>query len=254
MMRYLLTLALLLVAATVDAYSALPHPLAYAASFSHISRELDLINLGNCSVANASLPLSDTKAKLPNPSINLALKYVVLGRGTQNYSCPALNASSDLKATIKPIATGAAATLFDASCLASRSGALLHQLPAMLSNVPLGSISFIAALLGQGTKSTDLIIGQHYFNAGGDPVFDLSLSGSDSWIVAKKDAAVSAPVTEPSDNQSGNVPWLKLGHKDGCNIQEVYRVVTSQGDPPSMCTGQNETFQVAYAAEYWFYG
>jgi hypothetical protein len=77
----------------------------------------------------------------------------------------------------------------------------------------------MAALLGQGTKSTDLIIGEHYFNAGGDPVFDLSLSGSQSWIVAKKGASVSAPATELSNSQSGNVPWLKLGHKDGCNIQ-----------------------------------
>ncbi|KAJ6073220.1 hypothetical protein N7467_011305 [Penicillium canescens] len=253
-MRCFLTLALLLVAATIDAYSALPHPLALAASFSHISRELDLINLGNCSLANASIPLKDTETKLPAPSTNLTLKYVVLGRGTQNYSCLALNTPSSHKATTKPIATGAAATLFDASCVASSSGTLLHQLPAIMSNTPLGSIVFMAALLGQGTKSTDLIIGEHYFNAGGDPVFDLSLSGSQSWIVAKKDASVSAPATEPSNNQSGNVPWLKLGHKDGCNIQEVYRVVTSQGDPPSTCTGQNETIQVAYAAEYWIYG
>ncbi|KAJ5776650.1 uncharacterized protein N7511_001661 [Penicillium nucicola] len=253
-MRCFLALVLLLVAATVKAYSAIPHPLAYAASFSLISRELDLINLGNCSIANAYLPLADTKTKLPDPSKNLTLKYVALGRGTQNYSCPTSNASSNLKATAKPFATGAAATLFDASCLASSSGAILHQLPAMMSNVPLGSIAFMAALLGQGTKSTDLIIGEHYFNAGGDPVFDLSLSGSPSWIVAKKDAAVSAPASEPSANQTGNVPWLKLGHKDGCNIKEVYRVVTSQGDPPSTCIGQAATIQVAYAAEYWFYG
>jgi hypothetical protein len=211
---------MLLVATPIDAYSALPHPLALAASFSHISRELDLINLGNCSLANVSLPLTDTKTKLPVPSTNLTLRYIALGRGTQNYSCPALNTSANFKTkNTKPIATGAAATLFDASCIASNSGALLHQLPAIMSNAPLGSIAFIAALLGQGTKSTDLIIGEHYFNAGGDPVFDMSLSGSESWIVAKKDSSVSAPVTEPADNQSGNVPWLKLGHKDGCNIQ-----------------------------------
>ncbi|KAJ5835479.1 hypothetical protein N7447_001505 [Penicillium robsamsonii] len=250
-MKFSLVLPLLLVATNVEGNSGLPHPLALASSFSHISHQLDKISIGNCSLANVSLSLNATKSQLPAPSTNLTLKYVALGRGTQNYTCPS-NASSDSKTIVKPKATGAAATLFDASCIASSSLALLHEVPALISTTPIGSLAFMATLVAQGTRSTNLIIGEHYFDADGDPIFDMGLSGSKSWIAASKIASSPAPKSNPKS--CGDVPWLKLGHKKGKGIQEVYRVVTSQGDAPSTCAGQNETIQVDYAAEYWFYG
>ncbi|KAJ5773882.1 hypothetical protein N7457_008778 [Penicillium paradoxum] len=250
-MKFFLALPLLLTAATVEGNLGLPRPLALAASFSHIYHELDHINLGNCSLANVSLPLNATNSPLPEPSKNLTLKYVTLGRGTQNYTCPS-NSSSNSNSTIKPEATGAAATLFDASCIASSSEALLHEIPAIISNTPLGSLAFMAALVAQGTRSTNIIIGEHYFNAEGDPIFDMALSGSKSWVAANKIASTPAPNSTVAS--SHDVAWLKLGHKSGKGIQEIYRVFTSQGDPPSTCAGQNSTIEVAYAAEYWFYG
>ncbi|CAI7656608.1 unnamed protein product [Penicillium glandicola] len=250
-MKLFLALPLLLVAANVEGYTNLPHPLALASTFSHIYHQLDNINLGNCSLKNVSLSLNATKSALPVPSTNLTLKYVALGRGTQNYTCPS-NATSKSKTTIQPTAVGAAATLFDASCIASSSLALLHEVPAIISATPLGSLAFMASLVAQGTRSTNLIIGEHYFNAGGDPVFDMGLSGSNSWIDASKTASTPAP--DSTSGSCGDVPWLKLGYKNGTGIQEVYRVVTSQGDPPLTCAGQNTTIEVAYAAEYWFYG
>ncbi|KAJ5550469.1 hypothetical protein N7535_001590 [Penicillium sp. DV-2018c] len=243
---------LLLAAATVQASPALPNPLALATSFTRIYHELDKINLANCTLANLSMPLnSTTKPLLPAPSTNLTLKYVALGRGTQNYTCPphSLNSSNT---TIEPVATGAVATLFDASCIAASSLALLHEVPAIISKTPLESLAFMAALVVKGTRSNAIILGEHHFSAAGDPVFDLSLSGADSWIATSKLAAAPAPNT--TLGSVGDVPWLKLGYKKGSGIQEVYRVVTSQGDPPSTCVGQNATIQVEYAAEYWFYG
>ncbi|KAJ5499276.1 malate dehydrogenase [Penicillium expansum] len=250
-MRLFLALPLLLVAANVEGHSGLPHPLALASSFSQIYHQLNNINLGNCSLANVSLSLNETNSPLPAPSKNITLKYVALGRGTQNYTCLS-NGSLNSNITIMPKATGAAATLFDASCIASSSLSLLHEVPALISATPLESLAFMAALVGQGTRSTNLIIGEHYFNAAGDPVFDMRLSGSNSWAATSKIASTSAPKLK--SGSSGDVPWLKLGYKKGNDIREVYRVVTSQGDPPSTCSGQDATIQVDYAAEYWFYG
>ncbi|KAJ5354641.1 hypothetical protein N7541_005685 [Penicillium brevicompactum] len=250
-MVFLIWAFAILTVGAVNADLGQPPPLALASSFTNIYHQLDSIHLGNCSLANATLPLSATKTPLPAPSTNLTLKYVALGRGTQNYTCPS-NSSSDPESKIKPEATGAVATLFDASCLAAASESLLHEVPVLISTTPLGSLAFMAALVAQGTRSTNLIIGEHYFNGQGDPVFDLSLSGPDSWIATTKKAAVPAP--NLTLGTSIDVPWLKLGYKKGHNLEEVYRVVTSLGDPPSTCAGQNATILVPYAAEYWFYG
>ncbi|KAJ5164058.1 malate dehydrogenase [Penicillium coprophilum] len=215
-MKFLLALPLLLGATSVEGHSGLPQPLALASSFSHIYHQLGKINIGNCSLANVSLPLSATKLQLPVPSKDLTLKYVALGRGTQNYTCPS-NASSDSKTTIKPKATGAAATLFDASCIASSSLTLLHEIPAIISATPLESLAFMATLMAQSTRSTNLIIGEHYFDADGEPIFDMELSGSKSWIAASKIA--SSPAPKSRSKSSDDVPWLKLGHKKGKGIQ-----------------------------------
>ncbi|KAF3389047.1 hypothetical protein F1880_004001 [Penicillium rolfsii] len=256
-MRIIAALIFLPATMLIDAASVLPSPLRLATTFSRISDELDHISLGNCSLVNIDLPLSETKVKLPGPSPGLDLKYVALGRGTQNYSCLAATDSHEPRDTSKPVATGAAATLFDASCIASSSISLLHELPVVIGRAPIGSLALLVELLSYTTNSSDLIIGEHYFNAAGDPFFNLGLSGSDSWIISKKDASVTAPKRVShvaGDTGAEDVAWLKLGFKDGHGLKEVYRVVTYEGSAPSTCAGQKETILVDYAAEYWFYG
>lgn len=207
--------------------SALPGPLRLANTFSHITNELRDTSLGNCSLANASLPLSHTKIVLPDPSSHLTLKYIAVGRGTQNYSCPSTDVSSRDKAT--PKATGAAATLFDASCVASTSMTLLHELPAVAGRTPLGSLAFMAEMMSSTTKSSNLIIGEHYFDAAGDPFFNLKLGGGDDWIVGEKNASVSAParmhVPKP---ESKDVAWLRLVRKEGegIKVSDLYIDIT----------------------------
>lgn len=221
-MRVLSVLFLFLAVMLVDATPAIPGPLKLATTFSRISNELDHICLGNCSLKDVTLPLSYTKAKLPSPSPGLNLKYIALGRGTQNYSCPSLTGSQKSRDASKPVAIGAAATLFDASCLASTSISLLHELPAVIGRAPLGPLALLVELLSLTTNSSSLIIGEHYFNAVGDPYFDLKLTGSDAWIITKKDASVTAPKRVShidGDNGDDDVAWLKLGFKDGHGIQ-----------------------------------
>jgi hypothetical protein len=215
---HLVLSVLLLLTTSLTGVTALPGPLRLASTFSHIANELGHISLGNCSLANASLPLNDTKIPLPDPSSHLTLKYIAVGRGTQNYSCPSTDASS--RKTAAPTATGAAATLFDASCVASTSMTLLHELPAVAGRTPLGSLAFMAEMLSSTTNTSDLIIGEHYFDAAGDPFFDLRLGGDDDWMVATKDASVSAPArVYASDYESKDVAWLRLERKKGQGIK-----------------------------------
>lgn len=206
---------------------ALPGPLRVATTFSRLYEEMGHVSLSGCSLSEATLPLNDTKVQLPNPSEGLSLKYVAIGRGTQNYSCPT-NESSSSKDTSQPKATGAAATLFDVSCVAAQSLTLLHELPPITGGASVESLGFLAESLSLTTNSTNLILGEHYFNAAGDPVFDLRLGGSDDWAVTAKNASVDAPqsVDIPKGKSCAakkaereNVPWLKLTKKDGHGIK-----------------------------------
>ncbi|KAF7167529.1 hypothetical protein CNMCM5623_000853 [Aspergillus felis] len=220
--------------------------------FVKITEALDGIQVGNCVEVNTTLPLCDTEPALPAPSHGLKLRFVALGRGTQNYTC----SSSDGSAS--PVAVGAAATLFDASCLVSNSPTIFHELPSAMSKVSTDALGLFAVLLGQMTSRTSsgLILGEHYFTSTGDPMFDLRIGGHRDWIQAKKGSSVPAPSQLSSHSRDGghNVPWLKLGFADGLGIREVYRIHTSGGQPPASCKGQKESFEVEYAAEYWFYG
>lgn len=206
---------------------ALPGPLKVATMFSRLYDEIGHIKLSECSISESVLPLNDTKDHLPSPSQGLNLKYIAIGRGTQNYSCPS-NASLESESVIKPTAVGAAATLFDASCVASQSLALLHELPPLVGGASVESLGLLAETLALTTNSTNLILGEHYFNAAGDPVFDLRLGGSDDWAVTAKNASADAP--EPKKVPKGkpclkneaeleDVAWLKLNKKSGNGIQ-----------------------------------
>ncbi|KAJ5983713.1 hypothetical protein N7481_005812 [Penicillium waksmanii] len=255
MLRIILA-PLILLTTCLLGVSALPGPLRLASTFSRITTEFDNISLGNCSLNIVTLPMNYTKTKLPEPSPHLDLKYIALGRGTQNYSCSSTESSHSSKKSATPVAVGAVATLFDASCIASQSVMLLHELPAVIAQTPLGSFALMVEALTLTTNSSNLIIGEHYFNTAGDPFFDLNMSGSDAWMECKKDASVSAPtrVSRISGKDESNVPWLKLDCKDCKGIKEVYRVMTVGGVAPTTCAGQNDTVLVEYAAEYWFYG
>lgn len=205
-MNILQTLILVLTIRVTGVFS-LPGPLRLAATFSRISNELDHISLGNCSLSSAVLPLNGTAIKLPRPSNGLNLKYIAIGRGTQNYTCENSTSSA------VPVSVGAAATLFDASCIASQSLTLLHEMPAVIGETPTGSLAFLAQLLSHTTNSSDLILGEHYFNAAGYPVLDLRLSGTHDWVVATKNASVDAPQISSSTCQ--NVAWLELDRESG---------------------------------------
>ncbi|KAJ9269024.1 hypothetical protein DTO212C5_4863 [Paecilomyces variotii] len=206
-------------------------------------------------ITTASPSLDQTKPQLPPPSADLRLKYVTLGRGTQNYTC----ASSD--ASTAPVAVGAVATLFDASWIASSFPKLLDQVPPLLEQIPLDNLTSAVGALrtppaahGHGGN---LAIGKHYFTDSTTPFFDFRVSGLEDWAAARKNASVNAPAPSTAtvnDVSTPDVAWLQLIAKDGVGIKEVYRVITAGGSAPATCEGQASSIEVQYAAQYWFYG
>ncbi|KAF5858357.1 hypothetical protein ETB97_004478 [Aspergillus alliaceus] len=167
-----------------------------------------------------------------------------MGRGTQNYTC------QEDSNTTAPRPVGAVATLIDVSCLAAYSMELLHHFTPIMRAIHSETLPFLALLSGQiSAPDNKFILGSHDFDGAGMPVFDLRLTGGSDWMASRKNASASA-----SGDNVVNVPWLKLTSVDGTGINEVYRLHTVGGQPPTNCHRRKGTFQVEYAAEYWFYG
>jgi hypothetical protein len=170
-----------------------------------ISDVLDQTHLTYCSLLEVQFPYHP---RLPNPSGDLHLKYVALGRGTQNYTCA--NDSN----TTAPRAAGAVATLFHASCLVSYNAALFHYLTPLLKLIDADTLSLLGMIFNQMTSTDNHIItGKHEFNADKKPFFDLRLGNTEDWVVAQANA--SAPAR---DDNTTNVPWLKLTSVEGHGI------------------------------------
>ena len=181
---------------------------------------------GSCPVNNVSQPSSS----LPSPQSGLNLALVALGRGTQNYTC----ATSD--ASTIPAAIGANATLFNASCIASH-----------MSNDVLASMTQAFEKMDVSAIPLD-IIGSHFFVDTTTPAFVINGMGTN---IFKKSNSTNAPT-----NTNGDVAWLKLDAPANAAsnvVKEVYRLNTQGGSQPANCAGQPPTFEVQYAADYYFY-
>ncbi|KAM5356397.1 hypothetical protein ACJ41O_003043 [Fusarium nematophilum] len=195
-----------------------------------------------CDLSNAKMPLTNTD--LPEPAKGLSLKHVAVGRGTQNYTCDTSDPSS------APVAAGAVATLFNASCVAAEYPDLLEYIPGMAVHFPLTD----AQKLGPAALP---VSGHHYFTSEGVPFFDVRVPGQDvGEAPCAKNSSAPAPSTAAVGQLGeGAVPWLKLTTIEGATgkMKEVYRLTTAGGSPPATCEGMDAEFQVQYATMYWFW-
>lgn len=194
-------------------------------------------------------PVSASSTSLPSPSGSLA--YVLVGRGTQNYTC------DPAKPTASPSAVGAVASLFDASCVAGKYSFLMGLLPSI-------ALQFPTPQQASDSLVSMNLLGHHYFTDSTSPVFNLNTAnGNAGYVNVQSGGKVPAPSGAPIgvNNQGfGAVPWLSLPQKSGPqgpngqpSFKEVYRVNTAGGNPPSTCQNMPSSFEVEYAAEYWFY-
>ncbi|KAL8675609.1 MAG: hypothetical protein Q9168_000121 [Polycauliona sp. 1 TL-2023] len=214
-----------------------------------------------CNIASPSMP---TIPDLPPVSEGLTLYHVAVGRGTQNYTCDPTDSNAI------PVAAGASATLFNTTCMSCIAPLAMAQLPnsALLMPRPKDDEMLFPAQA--------LVSGHHYFT-GPAPTFNLHTNAHNygiqfTSVLAK--IAVPEKLIKPGQNVgkdgSKPVPWLKLSSanalsdtapgvgqqalgSDSSPVQEVYRVNTAGGSPPTTCDGMKKDFEVEYAAEYWFW-
>lgn len=187
---------------------------------------------------NTNEPLAPTP--LPAVGAGLTLRHIAIGRGTQNYTC----ASSS--ADVVPVANGAIATLFNATCDSARLN------DAVMADVTTLALNYAVPT---GVEATQRLSGHHEFTDKKIPLFNLKTENADyGWVQAMPDVVKSAAPSNasPGQNKLGSVAWLKLNAVSG-DYKEVYRVHTAGGMAPKTCAGLQAAFQVEYSAQYWFY-
>jgi len=92
---------------------------------------LDLFGKSSHCKPELDLPTVDGPTQLSGPG-SMKLKVIVIGSGTQNYTC------ADSTSYSKPVGNGAVADLYDVSCIASSDGesSILGQLPQSILHNP----------------------------------------------------------------------------------------------------------------------
>jgi hypothetical protein len=100
------------------------------------------------------------------------------------------------------------------------------------------------------------LLGQYYFINGTNgtlvPKFDFTSSGPnkgnlEAFVVAARVGDIPAPIPEDID-------WVELNRTSGELANEVIRVNTRAGQPPSSCKPGSTEITVKYCAVYWFFG
>ncbi|KOS22738.1 hypothetical protein ESCO_003497 [Escovopsis weberi] len=230
------------------------------------------ISADGCAAPQApTLPVNGGPSELPQPPAGLKLQRIALGLGTQNYTCSHPGAD--------PVSTGALAMFYDITSLfpgqsqASLSQSAVDALPAFAVNnlrIPLNfdpvpGDKFACSLTSPFPADAPLrfsscddpapLLGHHFFDADGTPVFDLP--AANIHLVAKKDASADAPAAaDKGPEGTGAVAWLKLSAKDGAGsfgASLVYRVETAGGNPHG-CSNGTTVDSTPYSAQYWFFG
>ncbi|KAL8908283.1 MAG: hypothetical protein Q9207_000905 [Kuettlingeria erythrocarpa] len=203
----------------------------------------------SCNIASPKMP---SISGLPPVSDGLSLYHVAVGRGTQNYTCDIAHPSS------APVAAGASAILYNTTCMASVAPVALSKITAASLNLPTpqeNKLLFPAQALSSGN---------HYFTDT-TPTFNLHTAKANYGIQFTK-LLTKVPVPDDmqqlGQDQSKAVPWLKLSSSNAPNglpsdaspVKEIFRINTAGGSAPKTCDAMPATFEVQYAAEYWFWG
>lgn len=131
--------------------------------------------------------------------------------------------------------------------------------PDLLSMLPTLALQYPVPSETLSPSNIDLS-GHHFFRDTTTPIFNMDLSDSSNYgfVVGKKNATSSPPsnaVLGQNGTGYGSVAWLYLLTQNGTteNLENVYRLNTAGGSPPTTCEGVASTFEVQYAAEYWFW-
>ncbi|RVD81429.1 uncharacterized protein DFL_009293 [Arthrobotrys flagrans] len=204
-----------------------------------------------CSLSSVQIPKeafvdpTNSSNTLAYPAANEKLAKIVLGYGSQNYSCVNGVATSN----------GAVATLYDLSCAFAVS-------PEWADVVTRGAVQmdptaqFAGLQMLKNMLNAQFISGVHYFK--GDfatPTFEFTDKTKLISGLAGKIPALPGSDTGKRPDNFGAVPSLRLVAKQGMGstYSTIYRLHTAGGSPPlGKCLWQGQR-QIPYAAQYWVY-
>ncbi len=128
--------------------------------------------------------------------------------------------------------------------MAGPFSSLLDALPSIALKFPVPDANVVLS------PANLFLSGHHYFTNTTTPFFNLD-TASHNWGAMGCAKLNSTNGAQPATDVSS----LKLQTKsrEGCTVSEVYRLNASGGQPPKTCSGQSKSFEVQYAAEYWFW-
>ncbi|KAE9404663.1 putative malate dehydrogenase [Gymnopus androsaceus JB14] len=201
-----------------------------------------------CDVSFAEINLTGTK--LPAPSF--PPMFIGLGMGTQNYTCQENGTFVNV---------GALAELFDISCLYGTRG--FEDLPSAAFKAWNNSVNTNVfdslAVISHHVLKFPFTLGQHYYTtnpvtgSGLTPKWDFTSAtfagDSAAFVVGNKTDDVPAPI-----NSAVNIDWVYLTNLTGTLANEIYRVDTQGGQPPTSCIPGSPEIFVKYTTVYWFTG
>jgi len=195
---------------------------------------------GGVPASAMELPSDQTQLVAPTS----APKYVAIGVGVQNYSCTAGGNYTSI---------GAVAQLFDISHLygTPEFSTIQDDAYASWSQCPdTDPLQHELAVQLNREFGVDFLGIHDFVNFTGklSPKFDFTQTtgNPDDFVVAAKSGDIPSPT-------SGNVDWLELTKVDGSLANEVFRVGTKAGEPPSTCKPGSGGISVKYTAKYWFF-
>lgn len=165
---------------------------------------------------------------------------------TQNYTC------ADSTSKSAPVAIGAVANLYNATCIAANYPDLMAMLPNIAYKISIPTNEYAAF-----PPANIQLMGHHFFYDATTPEFNLDTTTLKQYGIAmtKKQDQLDAP-SDAAKGENGAVAWLYLTTTTGTvgKYKSVYRVNTASGSPPKTCEGLPSTFEVQYAANYYFFG
>lgn len=150
------------------------------------------------------------------------------------------------------MAIGAVANLYNATCIAANYPDLMEMLPNIAYKIALPANEYATM-----PPANIQLMGHHFFHDSTTPEFNLDTTTLKQYGIAmtKKQDQIDAP-SSAVQGENGAVAWLYLATTTGTvgNYKKVYRVNTASGSPPDTCEGMSSTFEVQYAANYYFFG
>ncbi|KAI0090379.1 hypothetical protein BDY19DRAFT_855119, partial [Irpex rosettiformis] len=159
-------------------------------------------------------------------------RFIGLAIGTQNYTCSSAGTYAS---------AGALAEVFDISCLSpSKYDGLTTSAYYAWQGAP-SSVTpqdIIDHLAGIGSPE---VLGQHYFitnpsGTGLSPKWDFTSASEaghpDAFVIGARTGDIPAPT-----NPTINIDWLSLSNAGGDLADQVFRVQTRGGQPPSSVSG-----------------